>query len=324
MKRRLPAALLVCLPGIITASGCQCHPLACAPAGERTACNSCPRWSLFRTRTPVIAAPPPVVASPVPQPPPAAGSPVPQPALQAPVPSPSGPADYRSFEAPQVDQTWHAAPGSQPTPPGTGAASPEPPPAALRLLPPEPAPPTSTERPQPAVSEGRGPAPAVSEDRSRPPSLPVGIPQFATVRDQVAAGLKPSLDGGLDWLQANGYRTVLHVRAPGEDDSADRREVEKRGLKYFSLEVSPETLSRALVEQFSRIVNDKANYPLFVYDKNGMKAGALWYLTFRLIDRETDDAARTRAGRLGLKEDPEGEHRAMWLAIQKLLSAAGQ
>lgn len=312
MKTRLIAALLVCVPGIITASGCQCHRLACAPGDDRTACYTGLRWGLFRSRTPVVAAPPPVVASPMPQPPPVIDSPVPQPALQAPVPSTPGPADYRSYGAPPVDQTWHAAPGSPPAASNPGTASAEPPRTPLQLLPPEPAPPSSTENPPPAVSEGRSPA------------LPVGIPQFAVVRDQVAAGLKPSLDGGLDWLQANGYRTVLHVRSAGEEDSADRREVEKRGLKYLSIEVSPETLSRGLVEQFSRIVNDKANYPLFVYDKDGMKAGALWYLTFRLVDHETDEAARARARRLGLKESPEGAHRALWLAIQKVLSSSGQ
>ncbi len=322
MKTRLTTALFVCLPGILTASGCQCHNLACAPGDGRTACYTCPRWGLFRSRTPAVAAPPPVVANPMPQPPAAIGSPVPQPTLQAPVPATPGPTDYRSFGSPPVDQTWHPAPGSQATAPNPATTSPEPPPASLRLLPPEPAPPTSTESPPPGVTEERRPEPAVSEGRS--PTLPVGIPQFAIVRDQVAAGLKPSLDGGLDWLQLNGYRTVLHVRSPGEEDSADRREVEKRGLKYLSIDVSPQTLSRALVEQFSRIVNDKANYPLFVYDKDGMKAGTLWYLTFRLIDHESDDAARARARRLGLKENPEGNHRALWLAIQKVLSPSGQ
>ena len=39
---------------------------------------------------------------------------------------------------------------------------------------------------------------------------------------EVTSGLKPSLDG-LEWLQANHYRAVLHVRQPGEDDSADRQ-----------------------------------------------------------------------------------------------------
>jgi protein tyrosine phosphatase (PTP) superfamily phosphohydrolase (DUF442 family) len=150
--------------------------------------------------------------------------------------------------------------------------------------------------------------------------LPVGIPQFNVVKDKVANGLRPMLDDGLDWLRTNGYRTVLHLRAPGEDDTADRQQVEKRGMAYVSIEVSAQTLTRKTLDEFSRGVSDPAGYPLFVYDRDGSLAGALWYLHFRLVDRDPDETARVRAANLGLREDREGNHRAMWLAVQKLLS----
>jgi protein tyrosine phosphatase (PTP) superfamily phosphohydrolase (DUF442 family) len=150
--------------------------------------------------------------------------------------------------------------------------------------------------------------------------LPVGIPQFATVKDGVTSGLKPLVDGGLDWLQAHGYRTVLHIHLPGQDDAADRQQVEKHGMHYLSLEVSPQTLTPAVVDQFNRYVADRANFPLFVYDRDGMLAGGLWYLYFRIVERESDAAATAHASRLGLKEDAAGVHREMWLAIQKFLS----
>jgi protein tyrosine phosphatase (PTP) superfamily phosphohydrolase (DUF442 family) len=159
-----------------------------------------------------------------------------------------------------------------------------------------------------------------TDTRKPSPPLPVGIPQFAQARDGVANGLRPLLEDGLDWLQSNGYRTILHVRQPGEDDAADRRQVEKRGLQYLTIEVTPQTLARAQVEAFNRIVGDKANYPLFVYDKDGMLAGGLWYLHFRTEGQESDEIARARSARLGLKADANGEHRPMWLALQKYLS----
>jgi protein tyrosine phosphatase (PTP) superfamily phosphohydrolase (DUF442 family) len=195
------------------------------------------------------------------------------------------------------------------------------PPDAAQLLPPESPKPAASEQrePAPKVQEGREHSPGSTEEKARIPSLPVGIPNFAAVNDQVASGLKPLLEG-LDWLQAKGYRTVLRIKQPGEDDAADRREVEKRGLKYLSLEVSPATLTMASVEQFSRIVGDAAGHPLFVYDKDGMLAGGLWYLHFRTVDKAGDETARTKANRLGLKEEAVGDHKAMWLAIQKLLS----
>jgi protein tyrosine phosphatase (PTP) superfamily phosphohydrolase (DUF442 family) len=161
--------------------------------------------------------------------------------------------------------------------------------------------------------------PPVVEDRPPSAPLPVGIPQFVKVKDQVASGLKP-LQDGWDWLKDNGYRTLVHLRQPGEDDAPDRLEVEKRGLKYHSLELSPKTLSKTVVEEFTRLVGDKGNYPLFVYDKDGVVAGGLWYLSFRTADRLTDEEARKKAGGLGLKEEQAGDQRLMWLAIQKYLS----
>jgi protein tyrosine phosphatase (PTP) superfamily phosphohydrolase (DUF442 family) len=165
--------------------------------------------------------------------------------------------------------------------------------------------------------------PGVAEERAPTPPLPVGIPQFATAKERVTNGLRPQLDG-LDWLQANGYRTVLHIRPPGEDDTADRRQVEKRGLRYVSIELSPQTLTRTVADEFNRIVGDASGHPLFVYDREGMLAGGLWYLHFRIVDGLSDEAARTRAAGLGLREDLNGTHRTMWLAIQKLLSEQGR
>src|SRR5262249_49351720 len=114
----------------------------------------------------------------------------------------------------------------------------EPPRDSVRLSPPQPAAPSDTGKPPSGEPPLAG------------PNLPVSIPQFAYVRDRiVATGLKPFLDG-FDWLRDNGYRTVLHIIQPGEDDSADRRQFEKYGLKYVSLEVSPQTLGRSTLEQF--------------------------------------------------------------------------
>jgi protein tyrosine phosphatase (PTP) superfamily phosphohydrolase (DUF442 family) len=151
-------------------------------------------------------------------------------------------------------------------------------------------------------------------------SLPVGIPRFASAGDNVAAGLRPSLDDGLDWLKDRGYRTVLHIRAPGDEDNADRKQVEKRGMKYVSIEVSPQTLARTTVDDFNRIVRNTDGQPLFVYDRDGALAGALWYLHFRTALQLPDDVSRIRAGALGLREDQAGPHRDMWQAAQKYLA----
>jgi protein tyrosine phosphatase (PTP) superfamily phosphohydrolase (DUF442 family) len=183
----------------------------------------------------------------------------------------------------------------------------------VRLAPPEASAPPSPEPPRLGVQERPADAPT--------PALPVGIAQFAfvDVQEKIAAGLKPQLDG-LDWLKARGFKTVLHIRKPGAPDDADRRLVEMRGMKYQSLEVSPQSVNQQLVDQFNRAILDRAGLPVFVYDQDGSLAGALWYLHFRSAARQGDEEARNRATRLGLRPDADGAPRELWLAIQKFLS----
>jgi protein tyrosine phosphatase (PTP) superfamily phosphohydrolase (DUF442 family) len=150
----------------------------------------------------------------------------------------------------------------------------------------------------------------------------VGIPQFALAEEKshAASGLTP-FDEGLGWLKAHGYRAVLHLRPPGQKNDAERERVEtKHGLKYLSLEVSPETLTRATEDRFNKIIGETANQPLFVYDEDGVLAGGLWYLHFRFSAGMSDEQARAQARSLGLRDDPSGEAGVMWLAIQKYLS----
>jgi protein tyrosine phosphatase (PTP) superfamily phosphohydrolase (DUF442 family) len=154
------------------------------------------------------------------------------------------------------------------------------------------------------------------EDKDTPQAI--DLPGFAIAIPGVATGLRPFPDG-IAWLAEKGYKAVLHLRAPGEDDAADRKLFERKGLVYLSLEVSPGTLSKEVLDRFVRAVNDTARHPLFVYDKDGSVAGGLWYLYFRAHLKQPDEKARAEAQRLGLRLDDDAEHRRMLLAVQKLL-----
>jgi protein tyrosine phosphatase (PTP) superfamily phosphohydrolase (DUF442 family) len=223
------------------------------------------------------------------------------------------PANPASTPNTGIQQNNYIAPGITQAPSGgTARAYLEQPEAAASA--PAPAPPNET---RPTAPQSPEPPPA-RDDRAASPALPVDIPQFAMVKTNVASGQEP-FAGGIAWLKSHGYRSVLHIRAPGEDDSAARRTYEQSGLRYLSQEVSPQTLSRALVDQFNQQVADANNLPLFVYDKDGSLAGGLWYLHFRLAERATDEKAREEAERLGLKQNRGDAHLKMWLAVQNLL-----
>jgi hypothetical protein len=191
------------------------------------------------------------------------------------------------------------------------------------LFGPEPTSPTpaspSPAFPPPASIPGAPPAGVAEERTTSPtPSLPAGIPRFARAKNRVAAGLRPISIDGIRWLAANGYKTVLHVKAPGEDDATDSRQFKAHGLNFFSLEVGL-PLTREAVEEFNHMIGDPGNQPLFVYDSDGLLAGALWYLHFRIADGASEEDARNKAAQLGLKDDQSPEAKRMWLAIQQYL-----
>jgi hypothetical protein len=188
-------------------------------------------------------------------------------------------------------------------------------------------PPAASDTREPPVASVPSPsAPAIKEERrpaapsppQRDPPLPIDLPGFAIARPGVASGLKPFPDG-IAWLKRNGYRAVLHLRQPGEDNAAAKRLFESRGIRYLSLVASPARLDAKLLEQFNAAVTDKRNQPLFVFDRDGSMAGALWYLHHRVHLKLDDDKARAEAVRLGLRLDDDPEHRAALLAVQALL-----
>src|SRR5262249_54511147 len=97
------------------------------------------------------------------------------------------------------------------------------------------------------------------------------------------------------------------------------KQVENRGMKFVTLEVSAQTLNQKTLEEFNRVVTESGNQPLFVYDRDGGLATNLWYLQFRAAQDVGHDQALQQAKALGLREDREGTHRDMWLAAQKYL-----
>lgn len=247
------------------------------------------------------------------QAPPLPPAPPPPPSGAVQAPAPNFPAETRN----KIDYRWYPSEGQVQLAPPEPIRRDEAGKDRIRFGPLEPVKPAPGQ--QQPLPPGPSKEPPSIRDAATPP-LPVGIPQFAAVQDKIAAGLRPSLDDGLDWLKSNGYRTILHIRGPGEENQADRKQVEKRGLVYLSLEVSPQALNKQMVDEFSRMVSDAKGRPLFVYDRDGSLAGGLWYLHFRLREQLPDDAARIRANALGLKEQADGAYRLMWLAVQKYLN----
>jgi hypothetical protein len=297
MRTRLASLFAGSAIVLVGIAGCQC-------------CNRRPAPAPIPPPPACQVGPPPTGAY-LPGPP--SGAPVgsPGPALP-PGPAPVG-NEIRNYEPPSrvYQGGYYWTPSAAPAPERTG----------VRLETPVPYDPEASGKVAPRAADAKEPA-KTTEERDPTDTLPVDIAQFGYVGDKVASGLKPQI-GGLDWLRDAGYRTVLHLRKPGEDDAADRKLVTKRGMTFASLEVSPQTLTSAVFDEFSKVVAGAKTGKLFVYDGDGVLAGGLWYLYFRAVEKDSDETARLKAARLGLKENAEGEAKAMWVAVQKVLSERG-
>jgi len=193
--------------------------------------------------------------------------------------------------------------------------------AEPKLLVPVPLPDAAPERPVPPPPAERKDLPPPLTDAPRDKD-PLALPGFATVLDRgpVTTSRRPELSG-FAWLKSHGYKTVAYLHDPAAPDVTSTRDMAaKEGLTFVAIPVTPETLPAAY-KTFAALIQDANARPLHVFAKSGNRSGALWYLVFREVEVLSADAARVRAGKLGLAEPTDSdEAKQFWLAAQKFLS----
>ena len=162
--------------------------------------------------------------------------------------------------------------------------------------------PSGATPPPPPGKETINPDPPVSKTLKPQTPNAFGISGFATVKEGVSTGLRPEIEG-LDWLRSKSYKTVVYLRAPSDDDTTDRRQAEKRDLKFVSWEVTPEGINKAFVDEFNQLIGDTAARPVFVYSREGNLAGSVWYLHLRTAEFLTHEEAKVRVSQLGLSNE---------------------
>jgi protein tyrosine phosphatase (PTP) superfamily phosphohydrolase (DUF442 family) len=133
------------------------------------------------------------------------------------------------------------------------------------------------------------------------PAAGTGIARFAPVDPKLAGGSVPS-SAGLAWLAEKGYRTVLDLRPAAEVPPAFIAEVAAKGLRYLALPVSLDKLDQDPLTRFQFELAAPEARPLFFFDGDGSRAGALWYVRRVAVDREDAQIARREAEEIGLKD----------------------
>ena len=114
-------------------------------------------------------------------------------------------------------------------------------------------------------------------DPSRSASVGPGLARFVAVDLKLAGGSVPSA-AGLDWLVEKGYRTVLDLRQSSEVPSTFIADVTNRGLRYVALPIGVSSIDRDHVNRFNFEIAAGEARPLFFFDSDGTRAGALWYI----------------------------------------------
>ncbi len=192
--------------------------------------------------------------------------------------------------------------------PAPSANSPGGNPGARPLSASGPAPGSASSSPDGAAADGGiglGLAAATEGNADVEPAAPAGantgIARFASVDLRLSGGSVPST-AGLAWLAEKGYRTVLDLRESSEVSSAFLAEAAGRGLRYVALPVNLAKLDADRIARFQFELASPDARPLFFFDSDGSRAGALWYIRRVTVDRVDPQLAKREAEDLGLKD----------------------
>jgi tyrosine-protein phosphatase SIW14 len=108
------------------------------------------------------------------------------------------------------------------------------------------------------------------------------INAFHDVTPGIFRGARPS-PAGLAYLSRQGVRTDLDLENDARAIAAEKVQAEKLGMNFVSYELNAEeTPSDAEINQILAIVEDPANYPLFIHCKLGEDRTGLVVALFRV------------------------------------------
>lgn len=129
---------------------------------------------------------------------------------------------------------------------------------------------------------------------------PALLPNYVVVRPGLASAGRPS-EEGLRQLKAQGFRTVVDLRAPSEEGVAQEKAiVEAQGLAYRHVPVTAASLSAADVDAIQAVIDDARAAPVLLHCASANRVGAVWAVLQARAGKPIDDAI-AEGQRVGLK-----------------------
>src|SRR5213593_3689801 len=110
-------------------------------------------------------------------------------------------------------------------------------------------------------------SPALVQTNATAAPLKIRIDNFGRIDDNYYRGAQPNRNDYAD-LAALGIKTVIDLTADGRSD--EQAFVERAGMKFYRIPLTTSHRpSDAAVTQFLKLVNDRANQPVFVHCQGG-------------------------------------------------------
>ena len=105
-------------------------------------------------------------------------------------------------------------------------------------------------------------------------------------------------------LAEAGYRTVIDLRAPGEDRRLNEPEaVGRSGMEYVSLPMGHEDVEEGTFDRFRELMADRERRPVLVHCSSANRVGALLIPYLVLDEGKGAEEALEVAARVGLRSD---------------------
>jgi uncharacterized protein (TIGR01244 family) len=127
------------------------------------------------------------------------------------------------------------------------------------------------------------------------------IVNYVRVTQAVSTGGQPTA-AQIQALGRAGFRAVLNLREDEEYDAKLEAEAAREaGLIYLRIPVKGSDPRDVEADEFLRVTDDPANFPIFIHCAAGNRVGAFWLIRRVLRDGMTFDEAEAEARLIGLK-----------------------
>ena len=118
----------------------------------------------------------------------------------------------------------------------------------------------------------------------------------------LATAGKPSVET-LAKLKELGFRTAIDLRQPAEGVEAARKAVEKQGLTFVSVPVSPDTFRADDAKKVAAVLGDAKAGPVLLYCSSSNRVGAVIAVVEALAGKPHDEAL-AEGRKAGLRSAP--------------------